>query len=747
MVDEWMNLMKIRSSTHGDLYYPQDEVETDPPGETYLRAERATDAGAVSELCSNQSAFFTAALFGRKPWAMQMVDSSGKQPSGVFKGKRKWLGAYDECKDIIAPINYEAESQPYFTGKYCTATIRIKELGPTLPTMELGVCVPSGCSSNDTRILYNRGIPFITIGKAEKVECEEKKDDFDIKAIAAMSVMGVIAVFLVAGTTHDIIYPKSKSDYLCESQISVGDDPRLEDSIARLATARNVPPSTAGKCLLAFSMLTNSRKILSMKQAPGSLTVLNGIRCLSISWVVLGHTYNFGLGAVENMADLGLAKKDWEFQVVVNALVSVDTFFLLSGLLVSYLALKELEKKGSINFAMFYFHRFWRLTPPYMLLMLLYVPLFKYWGDGPMWAKDGYEYNSCEDTWWTNLLYVNNFVRAYGLDKMCMAWSWYLANDMQFYWVSPLLFLPLYYSKVLGRLSCLAFLLGTTITPAVLAKINHLPPTVMGGGGDDSSDANTYFIEYYIKPYCRMGPYIVGIILGYVLFKNKCNAKMNKLTVLIGWCSAIFTCLAVLYGLYDAMNDNPVSDNVSALYNALHRTAWAAGIGWVIFACVTGYGGTLNTFLSWKGWLPLTRLTYCVYLVHPIVIIWASNTRKTLIHYDVVNISYLFIGHMAISCALAFILSLAFEAPMMGMERAIFRRGREPPKLENVDREEIEMEKVLTQNRTISDAVDSTLADGEQNMSGGKGNPYVYYNHIDEETNDTNSNDPNKVKF
>lgn len=58
---------------------------------------------------------------------------------------------------------------------------------------------------------------------------------------------------------------------------------------------------------------------------------------------------------------------------------------------------------------------FHRLTPPYMLVMMVYVPLFKYWGSGPMWPVNGIERNYCEDSWWTNLLYINNLVRV---DKM-----------------------------------------------------------------------------------------------------------------------------------------------------------------------------------------------------------------------------------------------------------------------------------------------------------------------------------------
>nr|CAD7580803.1 unnamed protein product [Timema californicum] len=37
---------------------------------------------------------------------------------------------------------------------------------------------------------------------------------------------------------------------------------------------------------------------------------------------------------------------------------------------------------------------------------------------------------NCENYWWRNALYLNNlFPRS----EMCMLWSWYMANDTQFY--------------------------------------------------------------------------------------------------------------------------------------------------------------------------------------------------------------------------------------------------------------------------------------------------------------------------
>ncbi len=55
-----------------------------------------------------------------------------------------------------------------------------------------------------------------------------------------------------------------------------------------------------------------------------------------------------------------------------------------------------------------------RLTPSYALIIGLDAALFQYLTDGPLWRQEGVEPDRCS-SWWTNLLYVNNFVHT---DKM-----------------------------------------------------------------------------------------------------------------------------------------------------------------------------------------------------------------------------------------------------------------------------------------------------------------------------------------
>lgn len=44
------------------------------------------------------------------------------------------------------------------------------------------------------------------------------------------------------------------------------------------------------------------------------------------------------------------------------------------------------------------------------MILAIDATLIKYAADGPLWNQDGIEGKVCQKSWWTNLLYVNNFV-------------------------------------------------------------------------------------------------------------------------------------------------------------------------------------------------------------------------------------------------------------------------------------------------------------------------------------------------
>ena len=115
---------------------------------------------------------------------------------------------------------------------------------------------------------------------------------------------------------------------------------------------------------LNFGLYRNTSSLLDTTPPRGDhLGCLDGIRFLSITWVFMGHfcgdVYGYPL---RNLYWIVKAlTESYAMDAIRNAFVSVDSFFMVSGILVTYLMLKELDRnKGRINYPVMYLHRYLR---------------------------------------------------------------------------------------------------------------------------------------------------------------------------------------------------------------------------------------------------------------------------------------------------------------------------------------------------------------------------------------------------
>lgn len=127
---------------------------------------------------------------------------------------------------------------------------------------------------------------------------------------------------------------------------------------------------------------------------------------------------------------------------------------------------------------------------------------------------------------------------------------------------------------------------------------------------------------------------------------------------IIGWITAILLGAGSMFSIVVFYQTTYEFNNVeSSIYTGCHRIAWSFFISWVITVCVTENSrktiktilkcvtillellAFINKFLSWKAFVPLSRLTYCSYLVNGIIEIYHKGTiRQELIlsNFDLV---------------------------------------------------------------------------------------------------------------
>lgn len=105
-------------------------------------------------------------------------------------------------------------------------------------------------------------------------------------------------------------------------------------------------------------------------------------------------------------------------------------------------------------------------------------------------------------------------------------------------------------------------------------------------------------------------------------------------------------------------------------------SAWVLGLGLVCAVLFAGQGGLLKTLLELPFWSVLARLTYSVYLVHPMTIwvILASRGGQPY-HFSLVALFSDFVGFSAMSAIAGLVFFFLVEAPFGEFERLIFKGG------------------------------------------------------------------------
>ena len=94
--------------------------------------------------------------------------------------------------------------------------------------------------------------------------------------------------------------------------------------------------SLCKRIIKCFDISKNFMAIFKITDNEPDLKVLNGIRVLSMLWVILGHTFFHAKSSyVSNIMDIKDFMQTFWYCYILNASYSVDVFFFMSGFLVA----------------------------------------------------------------------------------------------------------------------------------------------------------------------------------------------------------------------------------------------------------------------------------------------------------------------------------------------------------------------------------------------------------------------------
>ncbi|XP_046830436.1 nose resistant to fluoxetine protein 6-like isoform X1 [Vespa crabro] len=692
-----------------------------------------------STTCAKELINLRDAIDRRVLWSLKVIDSSGEPMSGFLYGNNYWLGKQSQCEDtnnripltikeneLINNSRYrhvEDEFPPYKI-KYFVAHFRhnstlqyhIRVYNEDLVT--LGMCLPATCSNDQLyilleKVLRNRILIISDLYSIDLklLEVKDLIDDYQWFSnktfISIMFLLMLTCLLTLIGTTYDIvIYQKRLKKHAKLLQIYENTHSSQDKTIDNKQS--NMDPenrpitlklqNSISKVFLAFSIYSNTKAIFNTKPNDDFIPIIHGLKFLSMLWIIAAHTIFYISDYIDNKVISFRKSESLVLQVIANASLSVDTFFFVSGFLITYLYLnkqQESNKHRPLNYIIKYYFmnilkRFLRFTPSYMITMGIFEIISLWYSYTSQFYMTERSYDVCPKYWWRNILYIQNLfdrknmVRIFPfinniniiifqimfncikiiltiiLYLQCMSWSWYLANDMQFFIITTfLLILSSRYFIVATCLLGLLFIASIIITGYISYIYNYVP----------TLDQQYHLLNVlYDPPWTRIGPHIVGIITGYIVIKLNKELRWKRKTIILFWILSSTCNILVLFGLWEKR----ISIISSAFYVALARTVWAVGLAWLVIACITNHGGIITKILSFKSWIPFSKLSYCAYLLNPIVINSIYLNRENVIHIDLLPNIILFFGNFVSTYICAYIFSMMFEMPYILLLKQVF---------------------------------------------------------------------------
>eukprot|EP00698_Gefionella_okellyi_P002084 TRINITY_DN11962_c0_g1_i1.p1 TRINITY_DN11962_c0_g1~~TRINITY_DN11962_c0_g1_i1.p1 ORF type:complete len:394 (+),score=30.49 TRINITY_DN11962_c0_g1_i1:496-1677(+) len=383
------------------------------------------------------------------------------------------------------------------------------------------------------------------------------------------------------------------------------------------------------------------------------------------SWIFLGWSH-FGEPLYQEL-EVALYMR-----LIRNGELSVDMFFVLSGFLISHILIREHEKTNTFSFVRFYIRRFLRIFPAYMFVFVFYWPGLNIMKQYVACANcDG-----CNNYGWMNILFINNFAPVF---SSCMAWTWSIAVEVQFYAFSPFVVWLFLKRRLFGFLALAALYIVSVVTRGSIVWAYDLYLPV---------DTGRYMDLLYTKPYGRAGPYLLGMLTGFLwaIWRQHCKdyrpTRRQSMLWLLGECAVAITFAAiVLFG----KGAEPHNSSAWFVFTWIHRDVWGLCTAFLIFLSLVSSEltklyrgssskplffyviGAFTWVMSWKIWYLAAQLSYAAYLVHPI---WITIFYLQLVPGVQVTFWWFVlcsVVNIVISNVVSLFVHLVIERPVMNM--------------------------------------------------------------------------------
>jgi peptidoglycan/LPS O-acetylase OafA/YrhL len=348
---------------------------------------------------------------------------------------------------------------------------------------------------------------------------------------------------------------------------------------------------------------------------------LDGVRALCALLIITAHLYSH---------------KEWWVWLAGDRGVSV--FFVLSGFLITTLALREEQCEGRLSLAAFYVRRSCRLFPLYYLILGFYCLMLLGLGRG---TAD--QCGALAEALPWNLIYCQEipFFRLLVLDQRDLPFfqSWSLGIEEKFYLVWPLLAFVWWRGRYSLRVR------GTVILAGAVAVVSAW----LAGLGPQERVIGRFLHSFY--------PILIGCLTALLLHDRSGFDRLHRLALWGKGMPGPFLFLAVHFAT--PWPDGWLREGGHLLYPL------ATAI--LLVPLLTGEGPATR-LLSWRPLLFVGRLSYGVYLLHLLALGITYRLLPAGFRNPAMSL-VAFVLAAALSIAGAWVLSLTVEVPCIRLGR------------------------------------------------------------------------------
>ncbi|GBM36607.1 Nose resistant to fluoxetine protein 6 [Araneus ventricosus] len=391
------------------------------------------------------------------------------------------------------------------------------------------------------------------------------------------------------------------------------------------------------------------------------------------------------------------------FGAIANSSVGADTFFFLAGFHFIYNRWRLFKRTNILSYILKFISVMYIRIIAMQILVGSFLFLMPTFGSGPLWEEfvEG-PIDNCKETWWMNLLFIQNFLGPYDICLYRLG-SW---NDNANLLITAVIVYMMHRWPTYGILTTLFTLILAMIGIAVVTGVAGYPATLTIYFYDYRT--SIYFWKHlYTQFYAHIGPQCIGMLLAYFIAEYPVR-KVDKRIVVPLWIICLVTLSSIIFGLHSYRDGQEMHRGLAIFYAAVHRQAWAIALAWMIYACCAGQGGMINSLFTWKGFIPMERLCYLAYMLHIPLMYYQGGVQRERMFMGHYNQIMCFLSYATLSFVLASVCYLFFQVPYEVLEGLIFNKhngniwGANPVAVSQTTLESNDEEKASNEDETKS---------------------------------------------